>query len=92
MPWLAALVCCSPYDIALHDAFGQLLQKDIYTTYTSEFMNRDLSTFLQPADGASVSFEGKYPADFLLHPARASLPAWHLVGGKDAIDASELTA
>ena len=91
MPWLAALVCCSPYDIALHDAFGQLLQKDIYTTYTSEFMNRDLSTFLQPADGASVSFEGKYPADFLLHPARASLPAWHLVGGKDAIDASELT-
>ena len=24
MPWLAALVCCSPYDIALHDAYGNL--------------------------------------------------------------------
>ena len=22
MPWLAALVCCSPFDLAVHDAFG----------------------------------------------------------------------
>ena len=25
MPWLAALVCCSLFDLALHDAYGQLL-------------------------------------------------------------------
>ena len=24
MPWLAALVCCSAFDIALHDAYGHL--------------------------------------------------------------------
>ncbi|MBE0537926.1 MAG: mandelate racemase/muconate lactonizing enzyme family protein [Phycisphaerae bacterium] len=91
MPWLAALVCCSPFDIALHDAFGQLLQRDIYVTYTAEFMNRDLSTFLEPAADLHVSFAGKHPADFLLDPAPKSLPAWHLVGGKDALDDSELT-
>ena len=27
MPWLAALVCCSMFDLALHDAYGQLLAK-----------------------------------------------------------------
>ena len=27
MPWLAALVCLSPFDIALHDAFGMLHNK-----------------------------------------------------------------
>src|SRR5213593_3559920 len=27
MPWLAALVCCSPFDLALHDAYGQLQQR-----------------------------------------------------------------
>lgn len=91
MPWLAALVCCSPFDIALHDAFGQLLQRDVYTTYTGEFMNRDLSTFIQPAEDSAVSFAGKYPADFLVRRAPTSLHAWHLVGGRDAIDNSELT-
>jgi L-alanine-DL-glutamate epimerase-like enolase superfamily enzyme len=91
MPWLAALVCCSPFDIALHDAFGQLLQKDVYTTYTAEFMNRDLTTFLEPAADSAVSFAGRYPADFLIGRPPRSLPAWHLVGGKDAIDSSELT-
>src|SRR5712671_2765233 len=23
IPWLAALVCCSPFDLALHDAYGK---------------------------------------------------------------------
>ncbi len=91
MPRLAALVCCSAFDIALHDAFGQLLQKDIYSTYTRQFMNRDLAAFIAPADDADICFEGKYPADFLEpHPAK-TMPAWHLVGGKDLLDESELT-
>ena len=91
MPRLAALVCCSAYDIALHDALGQLLQKDIYSTYTREFMNRDLEAFIAPADDAVVCFEGKYPADFLEPRPAVKMPAWHLVGGKDLLDKSELT-
>jgi L-alanine-DL-glutamate epimerase-like enolase superfamily enzyme len=91
MPWLAALVCCSPFDIALHDAYGKLLGVPVYETYNSRYMNVDLSYFLKPATGAKVSFAGKYPADFFSLPPAQRMPAWHLVGGKDLIDASELT-
>ena len=91
MPWLAALVCCSAFDIALHDAYGQLLDRDVYSTYNAEFMNTDLSSSLEPVEGFDFSFAGKYPADFLNFPPAKTLPAWHLVGGKDLLDASELT-
>ncbi|MBP7050841.1 MAG: mandelate racemase/muconate lactonizing enzyme family protein [Phycisphaerae bacterium] len=90
MPWLAALVCCSAFDIALHDAYGQLLGCPVYETYGPEFMSVDLAHFLEPAPGAAVSFAGRYPADFLVSPP-SRLPAWHLVGGKDLLDASERT-
>jgi len=91
MPWLAALICCSAFDIAVHDAYGRLLNTDVYSTYGREFMNGDLSAFLEPAADADVSFSGKYPTDYLVYPRADHLPAWHLVGGKDLIDAAELT-
>ena len=91
MPHLCALVCCSLFDIAVHDAYGNLLGKDVYSTYSGEFMNRDLSYFIEPAEGSDISFAGKYPADFLCDSPPKTLPAWHLVGGKDLLDASELT-
>lgn len=59
MPWLAALVCSSAFDIAVHDAYGQLLGLPVYSTYGPEFMNVDLSHFLGPAPGATVSFAGE---------------------------------
>jgi len=91
MPYLAALVCCSAFDIALHDAYGNLTGLDVYSTYNKKFMNRDLSNFFEPAEGFKFSFVDKYPADFLKFPPSRTLSAWHLVGGKDLLDASELT-
>ncbi len=91
MPWLAALVCCSVFDVALHDAFGQLVQRPVYDTYNSEFMNLDLASYLTPADGAAVSFEGKFPSDFLVKQRPDQLRAWHLVGGLDLLEPTELT-
>jgi L-alanine-DL-glutamate epimerase-like enolase superfamily enzyme len=91
MPWLAALVCCSPFDIAMHDAYGQLHQRPIYETYGPEFMSRDLAHFLTPADSSRVSFVGKYPRDFLVAQRPDQLRAWHLVGGLDPLRASDLT-
>lgn len=90
MPWLAALVCCSAFDIALHDAYGILHGAPVYDTYNGAYMNRDLAAYLRPAEDAAVSFAGAYPADFLVSPPQA-LPAWHLVGGKDPVDPAELT-
>ncbi|MFB3894236.1 MAG: enolase C-terminal domain-like protein [Phycisphaerae bacterium] len=90
MPYLAALVCCSVFDIALHDAYGVANGVPTYATYNARYMNKDLSAYLTPADGAKVSFRGKYPADFFVTPP-TKMPAWHLVGGKDLIEESELT-
>ena len=91
MPWLAALVACSAFDLALHDAYGNLLGLPSYETYDARFMNADLSAYLEPAGDSDVSFQGRYPADYLVFPRPDRLPAWHLVGGKDPIDPSELT-
>ena len=111
MPLLAGLVCLSLFDVALHDAFGNLHQRPVYSTYTSEFMSRDLGNFLRPTIDASVirrdlveiltddagwqrrqfQFAGKFPADFLVANPPQQLLAWHLVGGLDPLDASDLT-
>ena len=91
MPWLAALVCCSPFDLALHDAYGRLHGVDTYDTYNARWMNRDLSAYLEPAAGSPATFAGRYPADFLLDAPPRRLAAWHLVGGLDLLDATERT-
>jgi len=90
MPWLAALVCCSMFDIAMHDAYGNLHQRPIYETYTAEFMNRDLSDFMAPANGCNNPFHQKYPRDILSSDSNTELCAWHLVGGLDLLEASEM--
>jgi len=81
MPWLAALVCCSAFDLAVHDAFGVLHQVPTYQTYSEKFMNHDLAWFFGAGEGER--FQRKYPCDFLLSKPPSVLPAWHLVGGVD---------
>jgi len=90
MPHLASLVCCSPFDIALHDAYGNLHGVPTYSTYSGEYMNRDLAYFLDPAEDEPVSFAGLYPADFFSARRAEQLPVWHLVGGLDPLDASQV--
>jgi L-alanine-DL-glutamate epimerase-like enolase superfamily enzyme len=91
LPWLGALVCASAFDLALHDAFGVLHGVPTYDTYNARFMTDDLACYLTPAVGADVSFAGSFPDDFLVRPGLRSIPAWHLVGGKDPIGNDELT-
>lgn len=89
MPWLAAMVCSSAFDIALHDAYGQMHGVATYETYNRDWMNWDLADFLNPAPGTEISFEDRYPADYFLHPRPATLPVWHLVGGADPLEAGD---
>jgi len=91
MPYLGALVAFSAFDIAVHDAFGQLLGRDVYTTYNAEFMSRDLSAYVQAEAGSGIDFSGRYPADYLTAEAPKTLPVWHLVGGVDTLEPSDLT-
>ena len=91
MPWLAALVCASAFDLALHDAYGVVNKVPVYQSYGPKFLYRDLSFFLEPAVDKMVSFNGKRPAEFLeLNPSN-QIPVWHLVGGLDPLRENELT-
>lgn len=90
IPWLAALTCCSAFDLALHDAYGMAHRLPVYETYNRSFLNRDLASFLDDASGSRQHFAGKYPADYLMLPRVQRLPVWHLVGGLDPLDSEEL--
>ncbi len=90
MPWLAALVCNSPFDLALHDAFGRLAGMPVYETYGAGFLTCDLENFIEPAT-PGVSFRGKHASDYLASNPPQRLRAWHLVGGLDLLEPLELT-
>lgn len=82
IPYLGSLVCASPFDIALHDAYGNLHGIDIYDTYNPQWMSRSLGDFLTSDDDR---FQGIYPEQFLDRPGPTKLLAWHLVGGLDPL-------
>ncbi|MDA1039747.1 MAG: mandelate racemase/muconate lactonizing enzyme family protein [Planctomycetota bacterium] len=88
LPELASLICLSPLDVALHDAFGVANDIDTYHSYTADFLTCDLADlFAEPAQMAS--FRGLYPSDFLEFPAPRQLRAWHLVGGLDPLTSAD---
>jgi len=90
VPWLAALVAASAFDLALHDAYANLVGESVYDTYGPRHLDFDLRRFLEPAEGSDVSFDGKRPADYLARKPLTSLVAWHLVGGRDAVEPEDL--
>lgn len=83
LPWLAALVCCSAFDLALHDAFGLVNERPIFACFGRDLLSYDLHKYL------GAKFAGLYPSDFLAK-REDRLPAWHLVGGKDPVKREEL--
>ena len=85
MPRLNALICASPADAAVHDAFGRAAGIDTYDGYGPEHMEGDLSAQLGPA------FKRRFISDFL-SPLPESVEAFHLVGGFDKLTESELSS
>ena len=81
-PLLGALVCASPVDAALHDAFGNVNGLDSYHGYGPEFMG-DLSRYL------GVRYQGKYISQYLRDSYLPEVPIFHLVGGLDKLTQSE---
>ena len=84
-PFLGALVCASPVDAALHDAFGVVNGIDSYLGYGPDHM-ADLSRYL------GSEFKGKYPSDYLRPASQPQIPIFHLVGGLDKLTRSEVDA
>jgi L-alanine-DL-glutamate epimerase-like enolase superfamily enzyme len=90
MPWLAALVCNSLFDIAVHDAYGIYHGISVWNCYTGEYMNRDLSWYY--GSEFEAVFKGRYPGDYLVpeKDAGSRIRVWHLVGAKDAVNHGDL--
>jgi L-alanine-DL-glutamate epimerase-like enolase superfamily enzyme len=91
LPHLAALICCSAFDIAVHDAYGQLHGVPTYQTYNGEFMTSDLADFLVSDADVRIDFRGQYPINYISTVPERTLPVWHLVGGLDPLDTGDLT-
>lgn len=86
MPLLGALICASPVDHALHDAFGHVNGIDSYRGYGPEHMGFDLSRYL------GSDYHGVYPSQFLRQDYAPTVPVFHLVGGLDLLRKREVTA
>ena len=86
MPFLGALICASPVDHAVHDAFGRANGIDSYVGCGPEQMSFDLSRYLGP------DFRGYYPSQFLRQNFLPEVPVFHLVGGLDLLRRDEVTA
>ena len=81
LPYLAALMCCAPFDIALHDAYGHAAGRPIYGCYSSRDMPDDLTAYI---DNGDTGFRGLYPSDFFSYGTNR-IAAWHTVGGMDRL-------
>ena len=85
MPELAALVAASPLDAAVHDAYGRVHDINSYDALSSEFMNDDLSDYLDE------QFAGEYLDQYTLREPKARMPLYHLVGALDPLTDADVT-
>jgi L-alanine-DL-glutamate epimerase-like enolase superfamily enzyme len=86
IPPLCTLVAASPFDAALHDAYGKLNQLSSYHTYGPDYLGHDLDHYLGP------DFSGDLLGQYVLKEPRASLPLYHLVGALDPLEISDVAA
>ncbi|MEZ6117828.1 MAG: hypothetical protein R3C28_14835 [Pirellulaceae bacterium] len=83
MPRLAQLVCGSPAEAALFDAWGRTAKLNSYNMLGSEFMNQDLAPFL------GEDFAGEYLDQYTRRQPVDHLPLYHLVGAADPLTATD---
>jgi L-alanine-DL-glutamate epimerase-like enolase superfamily enzyme len=80
IPKLCTLVVASPFDAAIHDAFGKVHGRNVYATYGPDLLPGDLSRYL------GSDFRGERLDRALLPKAQARIPLFHSVGGLDALE------
>lgn len=84
IPKLCTLVVASPFDAAIHDAFGKVHGRNVYATYGPDLMTHDLSRYL------GSGFRGERLDRALLPKAQLRIPLFHSVGGLDPLEATDV--
>lgn len=79
IPKLAQLLTSSPFEAAIHDAFGRAQGRNSYDCMNSEFLNQDLGAYL------GEEFVGIYPDRYLSPKPKPTMPLYHLVGALDPL-------
>jgi L-alanine-DL-glutamate epimerase-like enolase superfamily enzyme len=78
IPLLSALVAWSPFDAAIHDAWGRTIGESAFRMYSRNFLNEDLGHYL------GDSMNRLYPDQFLGSP-KANLWVQHTLGASDPL-------
>jgi L-alanine-DL-glutamate epimerase-like enolase superfamily enzyme len=84
IPPLCTLVTASPFDAALHDAYGKLHGRNSFSTLGPEFLRNDLSHYLGP------EFHGETLDRYIPVNPKPFLPLYHLVGAVDPIAPADI--
>jgi L-alanine-DL-glutamate epimerase-like enolase superfamily enzyme len=84
IPKLCVLVTASPFDAAVHDAYGKALGLNSYLTYTNACMPYDLSHYL------GADYKGEYLSRYVLPKPAPRMALYHSVGATDPIVASDI--
>ncbi len=79
IPRLAQLVCASPIEAAVHDAYGLVHSANSYDLLGPDFVNCDLGAMLHP------DFAGQYLDRYTSRVPQARMPLYHLVGALDPL-------
>ncbi len=84
IPKLCTLVVASPFDAAIHDAFGKVHGRNVYATYGPDLMTHDVAHYLGP------DFRGDRLDAALLAKRQEKIPLFHSVGGLDPLEARDV--
>jgi L-alanine-DL-glutamate epimerase-like enolase superfamily enzyme len=84
IPKLCTITAASPFDAALHDAFGKLHGRSSYATYGPDFMTHDLGHYL------GAEFKGESLTRYVDTSPKPRMPLYHLVGAVDAIEDADV--
>ena len=84
IPKLCTLVTASPFDAALHDAFGKLYQRNAFNTSGKDFVRYDLSHYL------GDEFRGEYLDQYIQEKPTARIRMYHSVGAADALTKADV--
>lgn len=84
IPVLCTLVCASPFDAALHDAFGKVHGLNSYHTYGPDLMSHDLGHYL------GAEFRGETLDQYVRREPQPRMPLYHLIGALDPLEEGDI--
>ncbi len=84
IPVLAMMVSASPFDAALHDAYGKVHGLNCYHIYGPDFLTNDVGHYL------GAEFRGETLDRYVHKQPQSRLPLYHLVGALDPLEEKDI--